>query len=113
MSQVKLTNNTAKVLRDQKVKTRSGIYRAGQAVLQGGGKRTPRKTGKLRQMTQVKEIGATTAQVLWARGYAAVQNTGKRAGARPFRKYTTPGTGPGFVEVGVAYAKKRVKEFMR
>ena len=101
-----LVNNTAQVIATQQRETTSLLFKKGQMVFKGSGKRTPRKTGRLRRMTSIKQIGEKTVELLWAAPYAAVQQAGKRSGARPFKKYTTGGTGPGFVEVGVDYASK-------
>lgn len=111
MSRVVLNNQIDNVRQVWGGKTRTAIYRAGQAVLKGAGNRTPRKTGQLRRQTSVVQVGPKSVQVRWSARYAAVQNQGLRAGARPFRKYTTGGTGPGFVQVGVRAVQGRAREF--
>ena len=36
-----------------------------------------------------------------------------RAGARPFSNYTTPGTGPHFVEAGIKAVKANIREYFK
>lgn len=58
--------------------------------------RTPFKDGELRGKRRVRPL-SKGAEVQWLAGHAAVQEAGRRAGARPFTNYTTAGTGSGFV----------------
>lgn len=66
--------------------------------------RTPFKKGPLRSYTrhERKEYGREFSVIVgggaYGVEYAMVQELGRRAGAAPFRHYTTPGTGPRFIE---------------
>lgn len=106
----KYTNNTKKVRGEFRRIGRNGLFRTGQDVLKGAGPRTPKRLNKLRKMTSIKQTSDTSVEVKWSARQAAVQNLGHRRGARPFKRYTTPGTGAGFVETGYEYARKRYKE---
>lgn len=93
---------------DQRIS--KGLKRLSTNVINGATHRTPMKSGKLRQEVSVGPVLNNTTRIKWGARYAAVQNQGKRRGARPFHRYTTPGTGAGFVQTGVEYARKRIGE---
>lgn len=71
---------------------------------------TPKKRSDLRK-DRVKTLSGMTATITWRRQYAAVQEAGRRRGARPFTKYTTPGTGAHFARKAKNQVEKRKKEF--
>lgn len=107
---LKVTNRVAEVRRDMERRKARGMYNLGKFVLQGAGNRTPKKTGRLRRQTQVRNTGQGEVTVKWGARYAAVQDQGMRRGAKPFKRYTTSGTGKGFVKLGVDTARQRVRE---
>lgn len=72
---------------------------------------TPYKHGDLRVRRRVRAI-AKGARIEWLSGHAAVQNKGSRKG-HPFRNYTTPGTGPHFVEAGIKAVKPNVGSYFK
>lgn len=109
----RFVNNTRKVISEYRQIGRSGMYAVGVDVMRGSGNRTPKRLGSVRRMTSIKTISDTVIQLGWHAAHAAVQNIGHRRGARPFKKYTTPGTGRGFVQVGFEYALKRYKEHFK
>ncbi len=71
---------------------------------------TPKKKGNLRK-NRTKTLSGTTATITWRQPYAAVQEAGRRRGARPFSKYTTPGTSAHFVQKAKEQIEKRKEEF--
>jgi hypothetical protein len=91
------------------VKLRKGVINMGGDILRLSTPVTPYKHGDLRVRRRVVPT-AKGARVEWLSGHAAVQNLGMRLG-RPFRTYTTPGTGPRFVEAGVKAVKSRLREY--
>ena len=93
---VKFTDNTADVKREYERKIINGVNRMATEIMSSSLARTPMKTGALRR-NRSKSVDGMQATVTWQQPYAAVQEAGHRRGARPFRKYTTPGTGKDFV----------------
>ena len=94
------------------VKMRKGVINMGGDILRLSTPVTPYKDGDLRVRRRVVPT-AKGAKVEWKSGHAAVQNRGFRAGARPFRDYTTPGTGPHFVEAGLKAVMGRLREYFK
>jgi len=92
------------------VKMRKGVINMGGDILRLSTPVTPYKHGDLRVRRRVVPT-AKGARVEWLSGHAAVQNLGRRAGARPFSNYTTPGTGPRFVEAGLKAVKANLREY--
>src|ERR671913_120271 len=92
------------------VKMRKGVINMGGDILRLSTPVTPYKYGDLRVRRRVVPI-AKGARVEWLSGHAAVQNRGSRAGARPFHNYTTPGTGPHFVEAGLKAVKSNIRSY--
>ena len=92
------------------VKMRKGVINMGGDILRLSTPVTPYKHGDLRVRRRVVPT-AKGARVEWLSGHAAVQNRGFRAGARPFTQYTTPGTGPHFVEAGLKAVKSQLREY--
>lgn len=64
--------------------------------------KTPMKLGFLRRGV-LKSVSGLHGKVEWRTNYAAVQEVGSRKG-KPFKNYTTPGTGPHFAENAVRRA---------
>ena len=79
---------------------RKGVINMGGDIIRLSTAVTPYEHGDLRIRRRVVPT-PNGARVEWNSGHAAVQNLGRRAGARPFRRYTTSGTGPRFVEAGI------------
>jgi hypothetical protein len=73
---------------------------------------TPYKHGDLRKRTAVTPT-SSGARIDWQSGHSAVQNRGFRSGARPFSNYTTPGTGPHFVEAGLKAVRSHLQEYFK
>jgi hypothetical protein len=57
---------------------------------------TPVKTGAMKGAVVHRRVGINKFRVESPKEYSAVQEQGARRGARPFTKYTTPGTGKGW-----------------
>jgi hypothetical protein len=94
------------------VKLRKGVINMGGDILRLSTPVTPYKHGDLRVRRRVVPT-ANGAKVQWLSGHAAVQNLGRRTGARPFSTYTTPGTGPHFVEAGLKAVMSRLREYFK
>lgn len=67
---------------------------------------TPKRTGFLRGGVTKQMVGLDKAIIRWSENYAAAQEEGGRTDPRTgryiqFVNYTTPGTGPHFVETSV------------
>jgi len=60
--------------------------------------KAPYKDGGLRSDSDFIKLGRHHWRVRFLKEYAAVQEKGKRKGARPFRNYTTAGTGAHYLE---------------
>lgn len=88
------------------------IVNAAGELMQESTPRTPYKKGELRDKRRVlpKSDGAV---MQWRARHAAVQNLGRRAGARPFRNYTTPGTGKGFANITPARVQAKVARLLK
>jgi hypothetical protein len=95
-----------------RVKMRKGVINMGGDILRLSTAVTPYKHGDLRVRRRVVPT-ANGARVEWLSGHAAVQNRGFRAGARPFRQYTTPGTGSHFVEAGIKAVKTKIGSYFK
>lgn len=113
MIRINWKSNTGQVLSAYQRKTLVATDMMARDFFQGSGKRVPKKTGNLRRMTQRRRIAYYAIDAVFAAGYATVQNRGMRRGARPFKNYTTGGTGAGFVTVGVGYVRKRIGTYLR
>jgi hypothetical protein len=67
--------------------------------------RTPVKTGNLKQL--VHHSRTTTGYKVESNAdYSAVQELGKRSGAREFKNYTTAGTGKGWFKAAIDAVEK-------
>lgn len=93
------------------VKLRKGVINFGGDVIRLSTPVTPYEHGDLRIRRQVVPT-ANGARVEWNSGHAAVQEKGSRNGI-PFRRYTTSGTGPRFVEAGIRAAGAHLKEYFK
>ena len=63
---------------------------------------------------EVRRIGRDAIRLTWKPIYSQYQNRGRRAnGTHVVRKYTTAGTGKGFVDEGVRSTMKDYKRFFR
>src|SRR4051794_7653088 len=94
-----------------KTKQRKGVVNLGGDILRLSTAVTPYKHGDLRIRRRVVPT-AKGARVEWLSGHAAVQNRGFRSG-RPFRRYTTAGTGAHFVEAGLKAVQPNLGEYFR
>jgi len=90
-------------------KGRESIINAAGAAIRETTNITPFRKGELRTKRRVIPF-EKGAKVQWFARHAAVQNLGRRRGARAFMNYTTPGTGKSFVQ---AFTGKFIKTFMR
>lgn len=72
---------------------------------------TPSKTGELRNRRRIVAANTTRVDVKFDSKHAAVQNAGQRRGVRPFRNYTTAGTGKEFVQKGLKRLKPSEEYF--
>lgn len=57
---------------------------------------TPVKHGQMKAAVRHYRVGAHKFRVVSPKEYSAVQELGRRRGARPFANYTTPGTSSGW-----------------
>jgi hypothetical protein len=108
----KYTSHRAAAEAALQVKMRKGVINLGGDILRLSTAVTPYKHGDLRVRRRVIPT-ANGARVEWLSGHAAVQNRGFRAGARPFRQYTTPGTSSHFVEAGIKAVKTRIGSYFK
>lgn len=72
-----------------------------------------RNRGSLKaRRTVIKKISQTVIQVIWPVAWAQYQNRGRRAdGTHVVKRYTTGGTGKGFVDRGVQDTLANVRRF--
>src|SRR6478609_3864153 len=88
-----------------------GLVNMGGDILRLSTAVTPYQHGDLRVRRRV--VGTSDgARVEWLSGHAAVQNVGRRNG-HPFRNYTTPGTGPRFVQAGLEAATRNIGRYFQ
>lgn len=73
---------------------------------------TPSKTGWFRKGASVRMLGVGSAAVYWSGAMAQYLNRGRRAdGTHIIRRWTTAGTGAGFVEKGLRDTQSKYKGF--
>lgn len=72
---------------------------------------TPRKTSYLRRSI-VSQVIRNRARIGWRAPYAQEQEQGYTVPSKPYRKYTTPGTGPHFAERAMEQTKKDMDVFL-
>src|SRR5690349_15573699 len=94
-----------------KAKLHKGVINMGGDILRLSTPVTPYKHGDLRIRRRVVPK-ANGARVEWLSGHAAVQNKGSRNG-RPFRHYTTPGTGARFVQAGIKAVIANLRSYFK
>ena len=72
-----------------------------------------RSRGSLKaRSTVIKKISQSVIQVIWPVAWAQYQNRGRRAdGTHVVKKYTTGGTGKGFVDRGVQDTMSNMRRF--
>lgn len=111
---VETTNNFSSWKRSRESEFSRAVTSMGKAIMNNAKMTVPRKSGKLAKSATVKTSG-TSATVTFGSSsvrYAAVQEKGSRNGI-VFRNYTTPGTGPHYLEnAGDAVAKKGLKAYL-
>lgn len=90
----------------------AAIVNAAGDVLRESTPRTPYRKGELRSKRRVVPINKG-ARIEWQAGHAAVQNAGRRAGARPFSNYTTAGTGKEFVQLGLNKVLPKILRYFK
>jgi len=81
------------------------------------GGRIPRKKGELQSSISHEPLklgGSTTGYRVKADSdHAAVQELGKRAGAREFKNYTTPGTGKGWFKNAIITIEGKKEAYIK
>lgn len=90
---------------DIRVQALNGLSKFANAVMVSSYPITPKKSGELRRKRR-KESIRNGVSITWQSDHAAVQEAGRRRGARPFTRYTTPGTGKAFVAKGLKMAER-------
>lgn len=90
-------------------KLRKGVINMGGDVIRLSTRVTPYEHGDLRVRRRVVPT-SKGARIEWNSGHAAVQNRGSNNG-RPFRHYTTPGTGAHFVEAGLKAVSENIRGY--
>jgi hypothetical protein len=74
---------------------------------------TPKKTGALRRSIVTQAIGHT-AKIAWRLPYAVDQNLGvDQTTGRAYKRWTTPGTGPGFKDKALALTIRQLDPMFR
>lgn len=94
------------------VRGNKAMVNAAGDVLKESTPRTPFRKGELRQKRRVIPL-RDGAKIQWSAKHAAVQNLGRRAGARPFTNYTTGGTGKDFVKYGLDRVLPKILRYFR
>jgi hypothetical protein len=100
---VKVTDNTAQIVRDMTINANVFLRNMADEIVDIADPVTPKKTGDLRR-TVLRQVLGTNGKVVWTRGYAAIQET------KQFRRYTTPGTGPHYAEGAVKKAIDKTEQ---
>ncbi len=111
---VEVTDNSASWLQKQEITMQRGLRKMGMAVINLATLTTPRKDGPLRESGHIEGMGNTIDCVFGDNNvrYAKVQEDGHR-GRVYFTHYTTPGTGPNFLEnAGNTIAKKGIEPYL-
>lgn len=83
-----------------------------EVIIKTGG-RTPVKTGQLKSQVRHRKIGPLQYKVESNAEYSAVQELGRRSGARPFTNYTTPGTGRGWFAMAINKTLARKYDYIK
>lgn len=103
---VKIVDNSRQVILDNTVKVNLWLRFMADEVVKASTPVTPKKAGNLRRDI-VKSVVGLTASIRWGKSYAQVQQFVQH------QNYTTPGTGPHFVEAGVKGAVSKIPEIAR
>lgn len=111
---VEITNNGDAWLQKQEITMQRGLRKMGMAVINLAKLTAPKKEGPLRESGHIEGMGNTIDCVFGDPNvrYAKVQEDGHRGGVY-FKHYTTPGTGPHFLEnAGNTIAKKGIEPYL-
>lgn len=101
--------------KSERIKDRSLAYAAQdiEVILKTGG-RTPKDKGSLRGRIRHERLGSGKYRVILPLVYAAYQERGMRLdGSHKVKKYTTPGTGKGFLAAAVNTVGKNFPNLVR
>lgn len=83
-----------------------------EVIIKAGG-RTPVKSGQMKSQVRHRKMGVLNYRVESNAEYSAVQELGRRAGARAFTNYTTPGTGRGWFADAINKTLARKYDYIR
>lgn len=111
---VQIEDNSSTWIAKQKQSLLSAAMAMGNAIKSSSAMTVPRDTSTLAKSATVKASGNTVTVTYGNTNvrYAMVQERGMRNGV-PFKHYTTPGTGPHYLEnAGNAVAKKGLKAYL-
>lgn len=106
MARVKISDNTAKVLIDKKLKANTFLTLFMNAVRSTSRPTTPKREGDLRKEVLQQVLG-TKGTLIWNRKYARKQEEVQH------RNYTTAGTGPHFAKNAVEKVSKEVDKYIK
>ena len=106
MSNVKVTDNTNKVINDVKVKANVFLRLMADEIVKISKPKTPKDTNRLRSDI-LKQVLGLKGKIKWQKNYAGFQET------KQFKNYTTPGTGPHYAENAVHKAVKNTSTIAR
>lgn len=110
-------NNTLSVLRAYGNMSARAVRSMAEDVVKVSNPKTPHsgtRGGGLRSQRRIEQVTPESYRIHWESPYAEYQNRGsRRDGSRRVRNYTTPGTGAGFVELGLKVVKQKYKEYFR
>ena len=113
---VSVTDSSGKWLAESLEKTQEALLKMAKATVAGAKMTVPRRDGPLGDSGKASLEGNDSAVARFGNTdvrYAAVQELGKRKGAKKFTHYTTPGTGPRYLKkAGDAVAKKGIKPYL-
>lgn len=112
--EVQITDNSNAWLQHQESIMMNGLKKMGVAVMNAARLKAPKKDGPLRQSRQVYTEGNSVVVSFGDNraNYAGIQEKGSRNG-KPFRNYTTPGTGAHYLEnSGNEKAKEGIGKYL-
>lgn len=104
MSQVRVIDNTPKVIGRVNSGTNIALRLIAQDIHKTAQPMTPRRTGRLANDVVIQS-GSGKTKITWTKVYAAAQEAGRTRG-HPIRHYTTGGTGPGYARKAVERVTK-------
>lgn len=105
---------TTQVLQRLDDKTTDGLQKMARNTVRVADRTSPfRSKGSLKaDKVLIQLFGSNAIKMTWPVAWAQYQNRGSRAdGSHRVRRYTTPGTGKGFVDKGVTDTKSDVRRF--